>query len=220
MPGKPRENPRTRRKNTIEARGIKMQKLDADAQPVGEPVTMEGTATVELSGEWALDPHSEPLDLAPGVTAEFSSDDPATVKLARELTRIPVPTAVISQWFPAFFRAPGQAEPWRLCKVFLTPQGLYVYRQPPVEPETFTSGAMPAWYSGVDFEETRRPATGRTASNAGIPIVTAAGTALVQPTGGCGCAAGRIKHWRPTWARNVISWADGVALAGDATNGR
>jgi hypothetical protein len=201
----------------VQAQSIRLQKLDGDALPVGEPVTLEGaTATV----------HMTPTDLSdvdlpqPASTIEFETSDPATVALARELLRIPVPTAVICSWWPAIVRLPNDPHPWSLCKVFLTPQGLYVYRQPPAAPETFTAGATPDWYTGVDFEKTRRPVTGTTARNAGIPIVTAAGQVIVQPTSGCGCANRALKNWRPTWSRNVISWDDGVRLAIDATEGR
>lgn len=228
MPGKPRGNPRTAKKNTITARGMKLTKLDADAQPVGDPVELapgEYSLDIDL-GAFTPDDSDIALPLpplAPDATLEFTTDDPAAVELARKLLRIPVPTAVIASWFPAMFRRPVGAhedEVWTLCKVFLTPQGLYVYREPPAEPETFTSGAQPAWYSVVDFEKTTRPVAGYAARSAGIPIITAAGSVLVQPTGGCGCSATRLRHWRPPWSRNLISWEDGVTLATAATEGR
>lgn len=208
----------------VQAQAIRLQKLDGDGEPIGEPVRLEGvTGTV----------HLEPNDLPEGadfsqvasvpagnIEMEFTTSDPVTVATMRELTRIPIPTAVINQWWPAFVRVPGATETWNLCKVFLTPQGLYVYRAKPAEPETYTSGAMPTWYSSVNFEETTKPVSGYAARNAGIPIVTAAGTMTVQPTGGCGCAARGLKGWRPDWHRNVISWDDGVKLASSSTAGR
>lgn len=209
----------------IQAQAIRLQRLGAGGEPIGDPVHLDDvTATVHLEPTDAVEAAELAADMnrfqKDGITVEFSTDDPSTVAMARELTRIPIPTAVINQWWPAFVRVPNDDTVWNLCKVFLTPQGLYVYRAVPSEPETFTSGAMPTWYSSVDFEKTRKPASGYAARNAGIPIETAAGTVNVQPTGGCGCAARGIKGWRPTWSRNVISWEDGVQLASSSTAGR
>jgi hypothetical protein len=211
----------------IAAHGMRVQKLDEDGAPVGEPQHL-GDATVSLDAR-----PGDPLDVAgtfhylPGAGApddpahemEFSTDDPAAVATVRELTRIPVPTAVIAEWFPSYFRPPGEDQPWNTCKAFLTPQGLYVYRTAPAESETFTTGATPAWYSGVDFAKTAKPVTGYAAMNAGIPIETAAGRVNVQPYPGCGCGHRKLKNWTPSWSRNRISWADAVALA-DPTAGR
>lgn len=207
----------TARKTTT-AKGVRLQKLDEDGAPVGEPQHLgDATATVTLE---TLDAESVTLpELAPDATIEFATDDPDTVALAQELTRIPLPTAVVAQWFPAYFRPPNEPQPWAVCKVFLTPQGLYVYRAAPAESETFTTGATPAWYSTVDFAKTARPVTGYAAMNAGIPIETAAGRVNVQPYPGCGCGHRKLKNWTPSWSRNRISWDDAVALT-DTTAGR
>lgn len=213
-------------RSRVAAIGVYLTPIDEEGKPTGPRRHLGDDATVTLGLEPASTPEVTKLadDMnrlqQEGVTVEFSTNDPATVAMVRELTRIPIPTAVINQWWPAFVRVPDDDTVWNLCKVFLTPQGLYVYRAVPSEPETFTSGAMPTWYSSVDFEKTRKPASGYAARNAGIPIETAAGTVNVQPTGGCGCAARGIKGWRPTWSRNVISWEDGVQLAIGATTGR
>lgn len=196
----------------ITAQGVTLQKLDADGAPTGEPQRLgDGTATLDV------EPNDLPEQDAPAL--EFETSDPDAVALARELTRIPIPTAVIAQWFPAYFRPDGAEQPWPTCKVFLTPQGLYVYRATPAEPETFDTGATPTWYAGVDFAETAKPVTGYAAMNAGIPITTSAGKVNVQPYGGCGCNARKLKNWTPSWARNRISWDDAVKLT-DATAGR
>lgn len=214
----PRKTPATQgpdAKKTTTARGAKLQKLDGDAQPVGDPQPL---------GEVALsfEPDDSDIQLPePGATMEFETSDPAAVAAVQEATRIPIPTAVVNKWWPAFFRGPGTEPPWATCKVFLTPQGLYVYRAVP-EDETFATGALPAWYAPADFAKTAKPVTGYAAMNAGIPIITTAGTVTVQPAPGCGCAAGRLKRWTPSWVRNTISWEDAVALTGatDATAGR
>jgi len=209
-------------RDRVQAQNIRLQKIDASGAPVGEPHHLgEGAVTLGLDPADQLADVQELADqLNTGATIDIEVTDPAAVEAIRELTRIPIPTAVINQWWPAFVRVPGSDHAWNLCKVFLTPQGLYVYRAAPTEPETFTSGALPTWYSSVLFDETRKPVSGYAARNAGIPIVTVAGTVNVQPAAGCGCAARGLKGWRPTWSRNVISWADGVALATNATEGR
>jgi len=226
-----------------QAQGLSLQRIDQEGAPVGEPVRQPGVAHLEFkpddSGielefdrafEQAADPGAEAVARQEGAenpqvapvpagNMEFETSDPATVATVRELTRIPIPTAVIAQWFPAYFRPEPGATPWNTCKVFLTPQGLYVYRTAPAEPETFTTGATPAWYAGVDFAKTKEPVTGYAAMNAGIPIFTSAGQVNVQPYGGCGCSARKLKNWTPAWTRNRISWADAVKLA-DTTAGR
>lgn len=211
----------------VAAKGIMMQPIDGEGNATG-PARHLGDATVSMD----LRP-GDPLDVAgtfhyppgagapddPAATMEFSTDDPAAVATVRELTRIPLPTAVVAQWFPAYFRPPNEPQPWAVCKVFLTPQGIYVYRAAPAESETFTTGATPAWYSTVDFAKTARPVTGYAAMNAGIPIETAAGRVNVQPYPGCGCGHRKLKNWTPSWSRNRISWDDAVALT-DTTAGR
>lgn len=200
----------TTARKTTTARGVSVQKLDADGAPVGEPQAIEGT-TATLSFE----PDDSDIQLpepGPVASVEFETSDPATVAVVRELTRIPIPTAVVHEWFPAFFHAPGGGQPWIRCRVFLAPQGLYVYRNPPEHEETFTNGASPAWFSPVDYSKTPKPVSGYAAMNAGIPIMTAAGKVIVQPTGGCRCNTRSLRTWTPAWSRNRISWTDAVAM--------
>jgi hypothetical protein len=200
---------------TTTDRGVRVQKIDAEGAPVGEPQQLSG---VEASLEFTPDDSGIELPER-DATLEFETSDPAAAATVKELLRIPIPTTVVNEWFPAYFRPPGDDQPWATCKVFLTPQGLYVYRTAPAEPETFTTGATPAWYAGVNFAETAKPVTGYAALNAGIPITTSAGRVNVQPFPGCGCSARRLKNWTPSWARNRISWTDAVALT-DTTAGR
>jgi hypothetical protein len=202
-------------RSRVAAQGVTLQKLDADGALIGEPQHLPGVATVSLGAE---NPQVAPVP-AGNIEVEFETSDPATIALVRELTRIPIPTAVINEWFPAFVRPPGEVQPWATCKVFLTPQGLYVYRAAPQQQETFRDGAQPDLYAAVDFVKTAKPVAGYAAMNAGIPIHTGAGKVIVQPAPGCGCSARKLKNWTPTWARNRISWADAVKLA-DPTAGR
>jgi hypothetical protein len=180
---------------TTTDRGVRVQKIDAEGAPVGEPQQLSG---VEASLEFTPDDSGIELPER-DATLEFETSDPAAAATVKELLRIPIPTTVVNEWFPAYF--------------------LYVYRTAPAEPETFTTGATPAWYAGVNFAETAKPVTGYAALNAGIPITTSAGRVNVQPFPGCGCSARRLKNWTPSWARNRISWTDAVALT-DTTAGR
>lgn len=210
MPPTPRK---TTKRGTVKAKGLTVTPLDQEGQPVpGGAVTLPD-AEVTLG---VLPPVSE-LEFTPddsGIELEFAhAFDAAGRETLQELARIPIPTAVIERWFPAFVRWPGEDGPLHGCKVLLTPQGLYVYKRKPAAPEAFTTGATPDRYAPVLFEETARPAVGTVARNAGIRIATPIGPVIVQPTGGCGCGSS-LKRWTPEWARNVISWDAALQLAG------
>lgn len=200
-------------RSTVAARGIYLQPLDADGAPVGERKHLgDATATVSFQPP---EEEAKGLDVVLSespVAIDVKITDPATVAMVREMMRIPIPTAVVHEWFPAFFHAPDGGQPWIRCRVFLAPQGLYVYRNPPEEEETFTNGASPAWFSPVDYSKTPKPVSGYAAMNAGIPIMTAAGKVIVQPTGGCRCNTRSLRTWTPAWSRNRISWTDAVAM--------
>lgn len=211
----------------VTAVDLSLTPLDADGQPTGLPVpvpdavvSLDVEPVVEQTGLEDFGIYGPGSDVARRDAAIAEAVDVQPPVLTPVDPRIPIPTAVIDRWFPAFVRWPHEDQPLTSCKVLLTPQGLYVYTKPAVEPETFASGARPARYAAVDFEKTGKPPIGTVARNAGIVIVTAVGQrVIVQPTGGCGCG-NRLKRWTPTWARNVISWETGVELAAVATAGR
>lgn len=214
--------PPSRRKPTVKAKGITVTPLGDDGLPSGPGVHMpDALATVGLDVtdvrpvEELYSP--EELTAARGLTMQI---DVVAGSALSELTRIPIPTAVIDRWFPAFVRWPGEDQPLVSCKVFATPQGLYVYTRRPDRPEGFSEGAKPQrWVSSIDFEKTGLPPVSSVARNAGFRIHTPAGVVIVQPTGSCGCG-NRLKHWTPDWARNTISWQDGAKLAANAIAGR
>lgn len=203
------------------ARAIRMQKLDAEGAPAGEGFYLPGEGTIDLT---PTDMELRPVDPGPyepgSVEVNLTVKDELSAAILRNLFRIPIPTAVVGErWFPAFVRWPEEDMPLAACKVYITPQGIYVYQRPPTEPETLASGARPDRYAPVLFEETGKPPIATVARNAGFRIQTPIGPVIVQPTGGCGCG-NRLKHWSPDWARNVLSWDDGVKLAATATEGR
>lgn len=221
---------------------VRMQKLDADGAPVGQPVEMNDayvtwaettreqaeldvalaqTASEELA---RMEVERGPVEY-PSVAqgAEFPQVAPVLagniqgIDIARltEVIRVPVPTSVAHSWFPAHVQLPagvdidGQALLYP-CKVYATPQGLYVYREVPSEREAFRSGAQPAFWSPIDYEETPTPTVG-TLSRSGHAIHTAAGVVMVRKENSCGCGH-PLKRWRPDWARVRVSWADTATL--------
>lgn len=118
---------------------------------------------------------------------------------------VPIPVSFRGEWFPASVKLPDRDQPLRLAKVFATREGLYVYIRPPAQSDRLT-GAHPEWFSPIHYDKTPRPAGGYAARQKGFHVVTDAGTVVVQPLGGCGCSAGALKAWRPTWATRNEAW--------------
>lgn len=107
----------------------------------------------------------------------------------------PVPSGYFREIFPASVVLPGQPfTVWHQAKVLLAPEGVYVYRAPSEGPDF----AAPANYG----------ASGQPAANLrnGYRLNLADGTLLtITAAGGCGCGS-RLRHWKPTWANEVLPW--------------
>lgn len=219
-----------------QARNLRLQKLDEDGEPVGEPVELPDAVVT-----WMEQAHPGPIERAqfeafaridkmevargpiayePG-TAVASIEieqalTPEAFALLQEATRVPIPTAVVHVWWPAQVQLPagvdidGQSSLYP-CKVYATPQGLYVYRQRPADPEQFRTGAHPAFWSSIDYEKTTPPTVGNLTRRASNIIHTAAGAVTIKKNDSCGCGH-PLKRWRPDWARTRISWDDAVKL--------
>lgn len=128
----------------------------------------------------------------------------AAAALERALTA-PVPVSFRAEWWPAMVQLPDYPTPVRLAKVFVAASGLYVYTaRPPIQHRA--TGGTPHWWARVDFDKTPRPATGYAARDAGVLLVTEAGSVVVQPLGGCGCQNGALRAWRPDWANRNEAW--------------
>jgi len=217
----PARRRKTSDNTTVKATGITLTPLGEDGAPrlADRRILPDTNVTIELSPE-VPEYFEAPAPIrSVSYDVDASNVSPETVRTLKALTRIPIPTAVIDRWFPAFVRWPGEDMVLNLCKVFLTPQGLYVYKKRPTEPETFTDGAQPDRYAVVLWDETVKPVTGTTARNAGIPIMTSVGKVIVQPSGGCGCGS-RMKHWLPDWSRNRITWETALTLPSVPAEGR
>lgn len=117
----------------------------------------------------------------------------------------PIPDHQLGEWFPAMVRLPDYPKPLRLAKVYATRLGVYVYNRVPAQADRAT-GASPFWWAPLRLDKTPRPPSGYAARDAGIHLVTEAGTVLVQPLGGCGCQNGSLRAWRPAWASRVEPW--------------
>lgn len=129
----------------------------------------------------------------------------ASAVLLDDVPAVPIPVSFRGEWFPASVKLPDRDQPLRLAKVFATREGLYVYIRPPAQSDRLT-GAHPEWFSPIHYDKTPRPAGGYAARQKGFHVVTDAGTVVVQPLGGCGCNAGALKAWRPTWATRNEAW--------------
>lgn len=116
----------------------------------------------------------------------------------------PVPRAFRHEWWPAMVRTP-EGDTIRVAKVYATASGLYVYAKVPAQADRATGG-VPTWYAPINYSETPRPATGYAARKKGVRVVTEAGIVTVTPLGGCGCAFGQLKAWRPNWAQRNEAW--------------
>lgn len=108
----------------------------------------------------------------------------------------PVPTAYRWSWWPAMVTLPsGTVFPQ--VKVYATAEGLYVYNRT----------GDPAYWSPIDYEKTRPPASTYPASEKLVRIWTPdEELILIQPLQGCGCG-NPLKNWRPDWAYRNEAWS-------------
>jgi hypothetical protein len=149
------------------------------------------------------------LDAPTGSNSEQSGTGPDWGRLAAEALEraqaAPVPSSYRAEWWPAHVRFPDLETPARLAKVYATREGLYVYNRAPGQNERATGGT-PYWYARLFYDKTPKPVTGYAARNAGIPLVTEAGQVIITLLGGCGCANGALRAWRPQWAGRLEAW--------------
>lgn len=113
-------------------------------------------------------------------------------------TAAPTPTGAYASLYPASVVLPDKTV-WHRCKVFLTPQGLIVYRAAPIR-----QGAevAPDFTSAVNYAATPRLTND---ARMGYYVSTAAGQVTITGGGGCGCG-NRLRYWVPEWAREVLPW--------------
>lgn len=120
------------------------------------------------------------------------------IRPMQETAEVVTPTGVYDSFYPASVLMPDR-EVWRRCKVFLTPQGVLIYRSAPVKP---TEPIEPDFTSPINFAEARRPLND---ARMGYYLPTAAGLLTITGGGGCGCG-NRLKYWVPEWANDVLPW--------------
>lgn len=109
------------------------------------------------------------------------------------------PIQVYREYFPASVLMPNQ-EQWHRVRVYLTTQGLMIFR---------ARKDVPDFQSPLDMEKTKRPSTATT-YNVGVDLYTEDGLVVVTPTGGgacCGSQGGQgLKRWHPEWAKQTVAW--------------
>lgn len=110
---------------------------------------------------------------------------------------VPTPAAIYASMYPATVLLPGGVQHNR-CKVFVAPEGLYVYWATP------TSGHVPDWFAPVDYGQTLRMPSGHPAK-LGWDVVTSMGMVTVTAEGGCGCGW-PLKRWVPEFAHRRVAW--------------
>jgi hypothetical protein len=112
---------------------------------------------------------------------------------------IPEPQAVKGVWYPVAVRLPGETKDRQRVKMYVTPEGVYLYWAVPSDPDSW----MPDWHSPM-LEGQPKPPSGWKARN-GFQVLTDAGVLSVTPMGGCGCGW-PLKRWSPAFSRRVVAW--------------
>ena len=109
---------------------------------------------------------------------------------------IPHPQAQMAVWMRAAIRLPDTGEIWTDCKIYATPDGLYVYRTIPAD------GWTPDWWAPLPPQS--RPITGVMARN-GFNLATGKGAVIITPSGNCACSA-PLRRFNPDFATRVVKW--------------
>jgi hypothetical protein len=112
------------------------------------------------------------------------------------MDEIPHPQAQMSVWMRAAIRLPDTGEIWRDCKIYATPDGLYVYRRRPDD------GWTPDWWAPLPPQA--RPITGVMARN-GFNLATGKGAVIITPSANCSCSA-PLRTFHPDYAQRVVKW--------------
>lgn len=111
----------------------------------------------------------------------------------------PTPTGVLHTWFPATVQKPT-GEFIRRARVYVTPEGVYVYTRVPGD------GVKPNHFWALDWAATAQPKRTQATIMNGHPLRTAEGGTLVVHTNGEGCGCSNpLKKWVPEWARTTFS---------------
>lgn len=128
-------------------------------------------------------------------TIELGSEQADTIT-ALAVETIPHPQAQMAVWMRAAIRLPDTGEIWRDCKIYATPDGLYVYRAVPAD------GWTPDWWAPLPPQS--RPITGVMARN-GFNLATDKGAVIITPSQNCACSA-PLRRFNPDFAQRVVKW--------------
>jgi hypothetical protein len=110
---------------------------------------------------------------------------------------IPNPTASLFAWWPATVQRP-EGDPIHRARVYVTPEGLYVYTRVPAD------GVTPNHYWPVNWGATAQPVRTTATQMNGFKITTDVGLVTIHAYGqGCGCGH-PLKRWSPEFAGNAV----------------
>jgi hypothetical protein len=117
---------------------------------------------------------------------------------------IPTPTAALHTWFPVTVEKPDGTL-IRRARVYVTPEGLYVYTRKPAD------GVTPNHWWPLNWAATAQPKRTQASSMNGHQFkTTEGGTVTVHTNGeGCGCS-NPLKKWAPEYAGTTLNeWPTG-----------
>lgn len=133
---------------------------------------------------------STPVELTPG---EDSTGAAALVP-----DQMPEPTAVKGVIYPAWVQVPGE-QPRERAKVYIAPEGLYVYWAVPDDPQDWT----PDYWAPITWPQPKLPPPHM--QRMGFQLETDYGAVVITTDGGCGCNW-PLKYWVPEYANHNVAW--------------
>jgi hypothetical protein len=111
---------------------------------------------------------------------------------------IPQPTGSLHTWFPATLEQPDGSL-IRRARVYVTPEGLFVYTLVPGD------GVTPNYWWPINWAATSQPKRSTATDMNGYVITTDTGKVVVHTSGqGCGCS-NPLKRWTPAFAGTTLS---------------
>lgn len=148
-------------------------------------------------------PRSKPVDLSQDSEpltglAALADPDPIPGAETFAIDTIPEPTAIKTVIYPVIVQVPGHP-PRDRAKVYVTPEGLYVYWAVPAAETDWT----PEYWAPITWPQPKLPPPHMW--RMGFKIRTDYGDVLITASGGCGCGW-PLKRWNPEFANRNVAW--------------
>lgn len=111
------------------------------------------------------------------------------------------PAAIKLAWFPVALTLPGESQPHRTVKAYVTDDDrIFAYfKARPLRTDT-----APDW-EGKLSPGTEKPPVGYAARNGVYLTLDDGAQVIITPQGGCGCS-NPLKRWSPLFADRVVPW--------------